>query len=205
MTDPIWYDDFNIITEHLTEFFPSADMTHNERLNSIVRLSLYISLVLTFYNKKSIYLYIFVGSLFLTYYIGKNSIENFTNATKKKCKTPTIDNPFMNITMGDYLNTDKDGKIIDPGTVCEDLKTYKKDIDEKFNHNLYNDVDDLFGKNNSQRQFFTARTELIPDMEGNFKNWLYKPSDESLIRKNNIAFDLQRSRSNNISYNSYEN
>ena len=110
----------------------------------------------------------------------------------------------MNITMADYLNTDKDGKIIDPGTVCDDLKTYKKDIDSKFNNNLYNDVDDLFGKNNSQRQFYTARTELIPDIEGNFKNWLYKPpNNETIIKKNNIPFNLQRSRSN-ISFNPYE-
>lgn len=202
--DSIWYDNPSILTKHLTEFFPSHDMTHNERLNSFVRLSFYISIVLSFYHKKQIYMYIFIGAMILTLYIGKNSIENFTEINKKKCRVPTIDNPFMNVTMEDYLNTDTNGNIIDPGIVCEDLSYYKKDIDEKFNNNLYNDVDDLFGKNNSQRQFYTARTELIPDIDGNFKNWLYKPRDDSLIKANNMPFDLQRSRSN-ISYNPYEN
>lgn len=203
--DDIWYNDFNIIIEHPMEFFPSKDMSNNERMNAFVRLSLYISVLLCLYHKKYVFLYIFVGVLILTYYISNNNVENFTQETlPKKCKSPSIANPFMNTTMEDYLNTDKDGKIINPGELCQDLKYMKKDIDEKFNNNLYNDVDDLFGKNNSQRQFYTANTELIPDMDGNFKNWLYKPSNDNV--KNNLFHnDLRRSRSNNIFYNDYEN
>lgn len=95
---------------------------------------------------------------------------------KVKCTVPTIDNPFMNMTMKDYLNYDENGNIIQREEACDTSDIdIKKDIDDKFKNNLYKDVNDLFGKFNSQRQFYTMPwTSIIPDINGDFKNWLYK-------------------------------
>ena len=47
-SDPFWLNDFTILIEknRLIEFFPTEDMSINEKLNAITRLMFYISLVL---------------------------------------------------------------------------------------------------------------------------------------------------------------
>jgi hypothetical protein len=77
--------------------------------------------------------------------------------------------------MQDYLNLSSDGKINDKVKACNSNDPeIKKEMDNYFNNNLYRDVDDVFGKMNSQRQFFTMPwTTIPPDENGDFKNWLY--------------------------------
>ena len=48
-----------------------------------------------------------------------------------------------------------------------------KELEDHFNFNLYKDIDDLFDKNNSQRQFFTMPFTTIPNDQGSFARWLY--------------------------------
>ena len=51
--DPFWFNDYTILYEktRLTEFFPSKEMRLNEKLNAILRLSIYASLVLFVVHK----------------------------------------------------------------------------------------------------------------------------------------------------------
>ena len=60
--DSFWYDDIRILFnyERMNEFFPSKDMTLEEQLNSLVRLTLYISVLFILYKKQITYIYIFV-------------------------------------------------------------------------------------------------------------------------------------------------
>ena len=200
-SDPFWANDISIIwkKERLTEFFPSNDQTLEERFNSIVRLSLYCSILLYFYHNHNYkYLSIFLGALLITYYIYNNKEDTLKkesfeaepstkeNATKesatkesaesqKKCVAPTIDNPFMNATMKDFLNVDPvTNRIVDRPEACDtnDVEI-KKQIDSSFNNNLYKDVNDVFGKMNSQRQFYTMPSTTIPNAQDDFAKWLY--------------------------------
>ena len=41
------------------------------------------------------------------------------------------------------------------------------------NDSLFRDVNDLFGKNNSQRQFYTVPGNSIPNDQDTFAKWLY--------------------------------
>ena len=52
-------------------------------------------------------------------------------------------------------------------------KNTAKSIQESFNHNLFRNIDDVYGKNNSQRQFFTNPVTTIPNEQTKFANWLY--------------------------------
>lgn len=201
-SDLFWYDDISIIwkRERLTEFFPTKDQTLEERLNSIVRLSLYSSIVLFYYHNNYKYLAIVIGTLLFTYfiYINKsqnnlikkeketeqqlpqqtkslNKIESLESLENEKCTVPTLDNPFMNVTMKDYTNIDpQTGKLIDRPPACDinDPKI-KLQMDNMFNNNLYRDVNDLFGKFNSQRQFYTMPSTTIPSDRESFQKWLY--------------------------------
>lgn len=258
-SDPIWIQDFNILfkKERLTEFFPTKTQTNEERINAIVRLSLYASIVLSIYHSNVKYSSIFIFFLFFTFVIYKHhplinsktkqlnkinlstqqlvqleaerlaaspdnnaSLNNFTpslglNASKNKlgtlisadgktvqnvgikavnenviehfegekrgeqnkngtCTAPTLDNPFMNVTMKDYMNFDADGSIVDRPPACDSSDpTVKNEIETNFNNNLFRDTNDVFGKSSSQRQFFTMPWTTIPNDRESFQSWLY--------------------------------
>ncbi len=198
-SDPFWYEDYFIIvqTDRLTEFFPTNDQTIEEKFNSLVRLSLYILIILFYYHRNFKYFSIFIGTLLLTYFVYVNKPDNQKintspiketmdgslsmvlmeglENTNKSCTKPTIDNPFMNVTMKDYLNIDeKNNKIIDRPEACDTSDpTVKQSMDEFFNNNLFKDVNDVFGKMNSQRQFYTMPSTTIPNAQDEFARWLY--------------------------------
>ena len=104
--DKFWHDDIEILFKYdrIDEFFPSKDMTLEEKLNSLTRLSLYLSAVLTAYTANTKYLYIFIVTLGLTYLIYINMSDKFTeNYDNVQFIKPTINNPFMNIMPDDYI------------------------------------------------------------------------------------------------------
>ena len=226
MTDQIWTNDFNILfkKERMMEFFPMKEQTHEERVNAIVRLSLYISILLAIYHSNIKFFAIFGFFLVFTSIIYRHHNESsmnelvhsksFQKKTEEKfiqeksnphlngfvpsfglhnnddnsnrieklennsltslCTKPTIDNPFMNVTMKDYMNLDKNGRVIDRPPACDpNDPEIKKLIDESFNNNLYKDVSDVFGKINSQRQFVTMPYTQIPNKQDEFARWLY--------------------------------
>lgn len=225
MSDQIWIDDFNILfkQERLMEFFPTKEQTNEERINAIVRLSLYTSILLAIYHSNVKFFAIFAFFLAFTSLVykhhpelsdvelkskiqavtekrtkdsylkeqGNPKLNNFTpsfglqNVEKLenekgasqgngKCTQPTIDNPFMNFTMKDYMTFDESGKIVDRAPACDpNDPEMKKTMDKSFNNNLYRDVGDVFGKMSSQKNYFTMpSTTLINDRES-FQNWLY--------------------------------
>lgn len=211
MPEVIWIDDFNILfkKEYLMDFFPTKEQTNTERVNSIVRLSLYISILLFVYHSNIKYLSIFAFVLGFTYIIYRQNPElkfqvaptslfkqvhhndnqihlnNFTPVLnsehieklendKKTCTKPTLDNPFMNVTMKDYMNIDFNGNIIDRPPACDpNDPEIKKMLDDSFNNNLYRDVSDVFGKMSSQRNYFTMPSTTIPNQQNEFAQWLY--------------------------------
>jgi hypothetical protein len=95
--------------------------------------------------------------------------------TPINCTRPTIDNPFMNVTMKDYLNIDKSSKmIVDRPEACDiNDQGIQKEMNNAFNNNLFKDVNDIFGKMNSQRQFYTMPSTTIPNAQNEFAKWLY--------------------------------
>lgn len=111
---------------------------------------------------------------------GDSSKENFTGnieqyhemdemLQKTQCVTPTVDNPFMNVSLGDY-NTMPNREVC--GDVL-DNQVLKNDIGHKFHNNLYQDVGDIWDRNNSQRQFYTMPNTSIPNKQKEFALWLY--------------------------------
>lgn len=183
--DPFWYDDFNILFQKnkLQEFFPNYNMTLIEKLNSIVRLSVYLGLALYMITKKYQYLYIPIIVAAITafiYFNQKGNIELFFNSydstlnnlnkqilEKPPCVKPTTNNPFMNI------NLITDPKTQPPACESWDNKEVQEKIEDKFNHNLFKDVSDLFGKSNSQRQFYTMPSTTVPNNQTEFAKWCY--------------------------------
>ena len=187
---PLWSEKISILYEkkYLFEIIPNKNFDFNRKLNSLLRLSIYYAvLIYVFDNKKSNMLYIpFVVGI-LTYILNRKYRETFLNVTNAQlmndlkvgpdliksldgsCKTPTKDNPFMNPEIYDY-NTDKMAENACTTYNNKGLQNYSENI---FNESLYRDVNDLSGKHNSQRQFYTVPGNSIPNDQDTFAKWLY--------------------------------
>ena len=184
--DDFWSNDYKILftKENLTKFLPNVNMTNIEKLNSLMRLGIYLGLALFIFTSQSEYLLIIVIVAAFTFFLYKyqqnnielffNSLENsnFNKIQKALLKEeseikPTVDNPMMNIN----LITDDKTKEAAPTSWNDD--DIKEKIEDKYNHNLYRDVGDLYGKSNGQRQFYTMPSTTIPNNQTSFAKWCY--------------------------------
>jgi hypothetical protein len=100
-----------------------------------------------------------------------------TNENVNKNYIPsTKNNPFMNVLVTDYKdNPNRDAEISKHVYFDNDDKRQEiqKTIKHNFKNNLYKDVSDVFGRMNSERQFYTTPITTIPNDQGNFAKWLY--------------------------------
>lgn len=168
METKFWLKDYTILLDGFMDFFPSKSNTIAENLNSIVRLTFYISLVLSIYYKQNYFHILVMGLLFTLFIYKTNTIENFELNPSLNCTAPTLDNPFMNVSYVDYIeNPDRP-----PACNINDPEI-KKEIDDGFYNNLFRETSDLFGKMNSQRQFYTMPSTTIPNDRESFMNWCY--------------------------------
>ena len=184
--DNFWYNNYKILftRENLTKFLPTVEMTNIEKLNSIMRLGIYLGIALFLFTNQSEYLLIIVLVALFTYFIYKyqqdkielffNSIDNSNfNKIQKSLMVndsevkPTVHNPMMNIN----LITDDKTKEAAPNSWNNE--EVKEEIEDKYNYNLYRDVGDLYGKSNGQRQFYTMPSTTIPNNQTSFAKWCY--------------------------------
>ena len=102
----------------------------------------------------------------------KKIVEKLQIPVKKNCQKPTNDNPYMNVNINDM---NKKPEKIESCDINDD--DIKEDVLEKFNNNLYRNVGDLYGKHNSERQFYTLPITTVPNDQKGFAEWLYKTDD----------------------------
>jgi len=96
------------------------------------------------------------------------TFDEILDYEKNTCRQPDLANPFMNPNIIDYNN----GPIPQAGNVDDD--EIKENMRVNFNHNLFRDIDDLWERENSQRQFYTIPNTAIPNHQTEFAEWLYK-------------------------------
>jgi len=187
---PLWTEKLSILYEkkYIFEIIPNKEFDFNRKLNSLLRLSIYYStLVYLFDNKKSNMFYIPFVVAVLTYILSRKYRETFLNVANVQlmndlqtgddliqkldgsCKTPTENNPFMNPEIYDYNTTN----MSEPACTSYNNKGLQNYSEKIFNKTLFRDVNDLFGKNNSQRQFYTVPGNSIPNDQDTFAKWLY--------------------------------
>jgi len=217
--DTFWYNEPTILfrKDRLDEFYPSRNMTLTEQLNSIVRLFIYISVLLMLFRKDANYIFLIIGILVLTYaiyfYSDEKVLFNSFNLDKNTLDTdikvdksvisPTIDNPFMNVLLTDY--TDNPERIAVSGLNNYNNKKLNDEIDNTFYYNLYRDVDDVYDKYNSQRQFYTMPSTTIPNQQDRFVKWAYMTpptckEDNGYRCYGNLYFPLKDSKYRNQYY-----
>jgi len=183
--DSFWGDDYSILFNQtrLSECFPSSEQTLEERVNSISRLVIYISLGLALYAGKTTTIHFGLIILILIYFMWKNQtihklndvygtqlpehfLGNDKNAVLEKCVMPTPENPFMNFLLGDSPDRA-------PACKASGVQEMAANLLDK---QLFSDVDDLFSRNSNSRLFNTTPGTLprapTTDERQRFSDWM---------------------------------
>jgi hypothetical protein len=180
-SDPFWTEKLAILYENQNyyRFFPAPTMTRVEKLNSLSRFMIYLFILFMLFSENyAIFPVIGLVLIVVLFYIQKNDKkdqkkEKFCqNGVCKKaevCVKPTIDNPFMNVTLDQYRDWPTRPKACNPMD-----PSVKRDIEEAYHHNLLIDADDLYQRGHSQRQFYTVPNTQLANEQGKFARWLYR-------------------------------
>lgn len=193
----IWYNDivnfFDI--NNMLLFYPTSDMEYSEKLNSIMRLILYITIILySLKNDLKVFILLIVAGIviYIMYTMDENKEKYITDKDMyerygieddedetETCTKPTRENPFMNVTMNEYAENPKREKA------CKINNKVNEYIDQYFNEDLYRSVDDIYNKNASERQYYTMPVTEIPNNQDKFAQWLYG-NDEKTCKEGNL-------------------
>ena len=178
--DPFWADRPSILIERdrLMEFVPTNVMTTEEKLNALSRFLLYSGVLLVLIYENLNMIYVTLVGLTLMYLIyqhypnlqkgGNRDGVNDGAPTPMTFTGSTPSNPFMNVLLSDYVHDSNRG----PADIIT-KEGVERQVDSNFNKGLYRDVDDIWDRANSQRQYYTMPATTIPNDQGGFAKWLY--------------------------------
>lgn len=156
----LWFNNPKILLTNLQEFFPDKHLEYNNKINSLIRFSIYYTILIIIFNYNIKYLYLSLFLIIISYILGNYNIEKFI-----ECKKPTIDNPFMNYTLSDLINNNNI-------KACK-YDNVKKEIKKNFRKDLFTDSSDIWGKYISDRNFYTLPNTDIVNNQTEFAEWLY--------------------------------
>lgn len=160
-------------------------MTLAEKLNAVLRFSVYFSVIVFLVRPSLILVYLPIFVAVFTYalyaFYDHNTIrENMMHSNlgvqwdgpgrKSLCVLPTKHNPMGNILVSDYvLNPNR------PEACDITRRSVKRRAEKLFADSLYRDVDDLWSLKTSSRHFYQTPIQSIPNKQTEFAEWLYKP------------------------------
>ncbi len=184
--EKVWFEDlhgFVMNQDGWLRFIPDKSYTFEENLNSAFRFSILLAVLVTFIKRDYTSIYFAAVTAFATYILYTHDAKqkssrvemfdklNITNGHNKKsvCYKPSKDNPFMNVTMGDM----NDFPSRPPA--CDITRaTTKAKVKDFFDNGLYRDIDDIYHKKASDRQFYTTPSTTIPNDQMSFAQWCFK-------------------------------
>jgi hypothetical protein len=196
-----WFQKFEILFNNnkLNEFYPKSGMKYSEKVNALVRLSIYIGLLASIILRNYLYLYIPILTMLLTYVL---FLFRQMDSDVKKTQTGIIEKLSQSINGGTSLSAAFDAQnelehfsnsatdatypsqnnpFMNP-LPFDDRKrpeainpeAVSNKVEKYFNRNLFREIGDIFSKENSQREFYTVPATTYPSHQDDFANWLYK-------------------------------
>ena len=176
---PFWTEDPNVLfnKDYVFEFYPTPDMTYYQKLNTITRVVLLISILLFLFTR-NLWIFVVTGiTLFAIYvYYLNNKTENtkklllegYSNPAQVYLKktgtipndievfeTPSTQNPFSNVLVPDieYNPTRKGAPPISNELVSDVILQRAKDLVQEQNPDQPNIADKLFKNLNDKLNF----------------------------------------------------
>lgn len=149
MSDPSWLRQPSVLLKRPATFFPDPTMTLPERGNAFSRLFLYVGLVLYAYARDARWIWMSLAAAVTIAGIHDAAATTDRRLSGKKCRKSTPNNAMGNPLVGD-------SPALDP------CVSTPEEIRSNFNQGLFRNVEDIFEKGNSQRQFIPINS-AIPD------------------------------------------
>ena len=177
----IWYEDpfsFFLNISNWYNIIPSSDMTFDNQLNSLVIFAAYFCILVIIIKKDFRAVYVLAFVMLMTWIFHKHvQKEQFKmNELHKKmgiekdvihkdyCMKPTKDNPFMNVTLGDYREfPNRPAACADDTVLVDTLYRQDRPVDRN----------DVFNKKDGNRQFYTTPVTTIPNDIDSYKGFLF--------------------------------
>lgn len=181
-SEKIWYEEpRQLFTDSSwSKFVPMPSMTTTDALNSVVRFTIYFTILLFIATQNTRYVMLVPCVLFLTYVLHQlfpngRKIESYINTSKSDYTMPTPDNPFMNVLLTDIQDNPNRGDAAPRSS-----KDVRAKIAKAFQHtnDLYMDTSDMFDQAQAMRTFHTLQSAKIPNDQDGFLAWLAKGYDE---------------------------
>jgi len=177
--EPLWINDPSILfsRDSWFKFVPMSYMDVPTSLNTIVRFTVYFSIIMSMTDSK--YLIAIPIVLVLTVLAEKvfpqvRSLEEFKNIVNKYVH-PTPENPFMNPLLTEIQDNPNraDAAPITSNKV-------KREIEKAFQHtsDIHMDTTDRFDMAQSMKTFHTLQSATIPNDQDGFLKFLSKGQNE---------------------------
>ena len=221
MDNKIWFSNINLLFEKDTLFniIPNCDMSKGEKVNSITRFSLYLSILLYLATGNYLYLYIILGTIVVTYliyifnekeffkndnsdnndYSDSDNLSNIENIKINEiCKKPTMENPLMNPLLGDNPYENKGACNVENNKVLEK-------IDKRFCNRLFQNTSSIFNNRNNQRSFYTVPSSGSVNDQTTFAKWLYNTPVSCEIGNHGLLKQTRGCAFNNKTLNEIKN
>jgi hypothetical protein len=196
MTTPFWINEPRILLDgdNIFKIWPTLIMSKNEKLNSISRLIILLTILGYFTTKQFKILVTGIITLAVIILIQKiqkkkvsiSSTEAFTSSNyydiiKDEYSKPTPINPTMNVLLTDIAdnpNRKAAAPTFNP-IVAEDINTATKEfITSKFNdpnidEKLFKDLGDNFAFDQSMRTWYATPNTQVPSDQKKFMEFCY--------------------------------
>lgn len=175
----LWIDDPVAILfggPDVFKIWPFENESYIDRVNAFTRFVLYYGVLLSAMRNQRepllVALACVVGVLFLVKLRTQNNTPVVTTPNIRVrhqkppagCPSVTTNNPLANPVFGETT-------VVDTCSLNHDLPLVAQQVQRSFENGLPMNNWDVYGKNNSQRQYFT----MAPNDQTAFANWLYSP------------------------------
>jgi len=198
-SEKFWIDDPMVLIadNKLLTIWPTENMSRNEKLNTLSRLVIYITLIgfiFTYSFKILVSGIVTLGVFIFLYYSTKNnsreefcnfgSIQNFYTSPDitDRFTMPSETNPTMNVMLPE-INDNPERNMAGPSynpVIAEQINNSAKDMivtnfdnDNTVRDKLFNDLGDNFQFEQSMRNFYTTASTTVPNNQGDFAKFCY--------------------------------
>jgi hypothetical protein len=171
-----WMPNYTILFQHdQLHFWPTENMTVDEKLNAITRFVIVLSLLGSVLTQT--FKFIWIGAvtmaLLVVYHRSLKPVENFTSQTLAKHTVPTKNNPLMNVLLPE-LNGNPNRKSA--------LKSYQPETEKVINEKvkamipnpaIYKGLNNEMTLDYSMRNFYTTASTTVPNDQEGFGEFCY--------------------------------
>ena len=179
----LWYEDPSILLKNVYQYFPTNNLTETEKINAMARLAIYYSIIIIGVGADAKWLSVSVIIILISIFLGRTDLCSnssiLTDGMKNKfCQHPTDNNPFMNYTLADQITKP------DRASACL-YQDVKQEIRNKFKSKMHADSRDIWGRDTTERNFYTMPNTRNINAQTEFAKWCFNIYEAGATCKEN--------------------